>query len=386
MSDGQYSDHDMNYGRTGSDGPIIPPSSRHALKPEQVPQPPKRSDRARSQFVVFLNFMMSLVVFLALAAAGAVYFGTLKFKEPGPLTANTNVLIREGASVSEIANILELRDVISNKLVFQLGVQAYMPDDWLKAGEYEIKAGASMRDVMELLRSGKSILHSVTLAEGLTVEQIFYRLGNDSNLTGELPDTLPPEGSLQPNTYKFTRGTTRKEVIAQMSSLQQETVDQIWVRRRPGLPIETKEEFVTLASIVEKETGRADERSLVASVFLNRLERGMRLQSDPTIIYGLFGGAGKPQGRPIYKSDISRPTPYNTYVIDGLPPSPIANPGRAALEAVANPSQTNFLFFVADGTGGHVFAETLDQHNANVRRWRRIEAERAEKAENSADQ
>ncbi len=386
MSDGRYSEHDVGFGRSGAGGPIIPQSSRQALKPEEAPQPPKRSDRARSQFVVFLNFVMSLVVFLAIAAAGAVYFGSMRFKEPGPLAANTNVLIREGAGVTEIADLLERRNAISNKHIFRLGVQAYMPDDSLKAGEYEIKAGASMLEVMELLRSGKSILHSVTIAEGLTVEQIFLRLGNDPNLSGKLPETLPLEGSLRPETYKFTRGTTRTEIIEQMSASQNALVEQIWARRRPDLPINSKEEFVTLASIVEKETGRADERPLVASVFLNRLERGMRLQSDPTIIYGLFGGAGKPEGRPIYRSDINKPTPFNTYVIDGLPPTPIANPGRAALEAVANPSQTNNVYFVADGTGGHVFAETLDQHNANVRRWRRIEAERAKEKEQNADQ
>ena len=161
---------------------------------------------------------------------------------------------------------------------------------------------------------------------------------------------------------------------------------QIWARRDPGLPIKSKEEMVILASIVEKETGRADERPLVASVFLNRLERGMRLQSDPTIIYGLFGGKGKPSDRPIYRSDLDKVTPYNTYKIDGLPPTPIANPGRAALEAVAEPSQTNNFYFVADGTGGHAFAETLEQHNANVSRWRKIEADRAKQNDKATDQ
>ncbi len=386
MSDRRFSDDDIGFGRSGGNGPIIPQSARQALKPEEAPQPPKRSERARSQFVVFLNFMMSLVVFLVIAGAGAVYFGSLRFEEDGPLASNTNILIREGATVSEIANALERRNVITDARIFRLGVRAYMPDDSLKAGEYEIKAGASMHEVMDLLRSGKSILLSVTVAEGLTVNQIFRRLAENADLTGDLPDELPPEGSLRPETYKFTRGTTRQEIIDQMRASQNALVEQIWTRRRAELPIETKEEFVTLASIVEKETGRADERSLVASVFLNRLERGMRLQSDPTIIYGLFGGEGKPADRPIYRSDIDKPTPYNTYVIDGLPPTPIANPGRAALEAVANPSRTNHIFFVADGTGGHVFAETLEQHNANVRRWRKIEADRAKEKEKAADQ
>jgi len=154
-------------------------------------------------------------------------------------------------------------------------------------------------------------------------------------------------------------------------------IEQVWAKRDADLPIKTVEEFVTMASIVEKETGKDDERAHVASVFMNRLQKGMRIQSDPTIIYGLFGGDGKPADRPIYQSDLKKETPYNTYIIRGLPPGPIANPGKAALEAVANPWRTEDLYFVADGTGGHVFAKTLDEHNANVRRWRKIEAERA---------
>ena len=235
---------------------------------------------------------------------------------------------------------------------------------------------ASMHEIMELFRSGQGIQYAVTVPEGLTVYQVFQRLAGHEMLTGDLPETLPAEGSLMPNTYNFRRGTTRQEIVDQMMAAQTALVDQIWARRDEDLPIETKEEFVTLASIVEKETGRADERSRVAAVFLNRLREGMRLQSDPTILYGIFGGEGRPADRPIYRSDIDTPTEYNTYTIDGLPPGPIANPGRAALEAVANPSTTDDLYFVADGTGGHAFAETLEAHNENVARWRRIEAER----------
>lgn len=169
----------------------------------------------------------------------------------------------------------------------------------------------------------------------------------------------------------------RQEVIDRLTADQKALVESVWARRSADLPIDDINEFVTLASIVEKETGRADERSRVASVFINRLRKGMRLQSDPTIIYGIFGGEGKPADRPIYRSDIDTPTPYNTYTINGLPPGPIAIPGRASLEAVANPSKTEDLYFVADGTGGHVFAATLEEHNENVARWRRIERERA---------
>jgi UPF0755 protein len=177
-----------------------------------------------------------------------------------------------------------------------------------------------------------------------------------------------------PETYKFTRGATREQMIEQMQGAQKRAIEDIWARRAPGLPIETQEEFVTLASIVEKETGRADERPRVASVFINRLEKGMRLQSDPTVLYGLFGGKGRPPDRPIYQSDLEKQTPYNTYQVGGLPPTPIANPGRAALEAVANPSRTSDLYFVADGTGGHVFSSNLEEHNRNVARWRQIRA------------
>jgi UPF0755 protein len=230
---------------------------------------------------------------------------------------------------------------------------------------------------MSLLESGKSILYSVTLPEGLTVKQMFARLGDDPILEGELPASLPSEGSLRPDTYRFSRGTKREEVVSQMVAAQKRLIDLIWEKRDPNLPVKTVDEFVTLASIVEKETGKDDERAHVASVFINRLNKGMRLQSDPTIIYGLFGGDGKPADRPIYQSDLQKETPFNTYVIKGLPPAPIANPGRAALEAVANPWRTDDIYFVADGTGGHVFAKSLDEHNANVRRWRKIEADRA---------
>lgn len=371
-----------SFGRSaGQSGPIIPKSPTQALRPEKVPPPPKRSRRAKSQLVIFMNFVMTTIVLVIVAAVGVVFFGKSEFEKTGPLTANTNVMIAEGSGVTQIADLLERRGIISDRRVFRFATAAYMPDDTLKAGEYEIKAGASMRDVMDLLRSGKSILYSVTLAEGLSVEQMFARVAQNEVLTGDMPTELPAEGTLRPETYKFSRGTTRSEIVAQMLEAQTRLVDQIWERRDQTIPIANKNEFVTLASIVEKETGRADERTRVAAVFINRLNQGIRLQSDPTIIYGLFGGAGKPSDRPIYRSDIDKPTPYNTYVIDGLPPTPISNPGRASLEAVANPSKTNDLFFVADGTGGHAFAETLKEHNANVRRWRRIEAERKAKAE-----
>jgi len=363
---------------TGNNGPIIPKSASEALRPEKVPQPPRRSRKAKSQVVIFLNFLMTVIVCLTIAAAGTVYYAMSAYEDQGPLTSNTNFIVRNGAGIQEIASSLERNNIVSDGRVFRFMSEAYLEDnDTLKAGEYEIKAGSSMQEIMQLLKSGKSILYSVSLPEGLTVKQMFSRLSSDPVLEGDLPAQMPAEGTLRPDTYKFSRGTKRAEIVAQMAAAQKQLVDQIWEKRDPDLPIASRDEFVTLASIVEKETGIADERSRVASVFINRLEKGMRLQSDPTIIYGIFGGDGKPADRPILKSDLEKDTPYNTYMIRGLPPTPIANPGRAALEAVSNPSRTSDLYFVADGTGGHVFAATLDEHNNNVRRWRKIEAEKA---------
>ncbi len=371
---------------TARKGPIIPKSANEALRPEKVPQPPARSRKARSQVVVFLNFVMTAVVLLTVVAVGMVYYATEAYHEPGPLQTNTNFIVRNGAGIAEIAANLERGNVVSDGRIFRFVSQAYLDNDTLKAGEYEIKAHATMKEIMELLKSGRSILYSVSLPEGLTVKQMFARLLDDPVLEGDLPAGLPAEGTLRPDTYKFSRGTKRAEILQQMMTAQEKLVDQIWERRDSDLPIKTRAEFLTLASIVEKETGRADERPRVASVFINRLEKNMRLQSDPTIIYGIFGGDGKPADRPIYKSDLDRETPYNTYVIRGLPPTPIANPGRAALEAVANPSRTPDLYFVADGTGGHIFAETLDEHNANVKRWRKVEADRAAEAAKAAEE
>jgi UPF0755 protein len=358
-------------------GPIIPKSPSEALRPERVPEPPKRSKKARGQVVLFLNFIMTMAVLVCVVAVIGFYYATSTYRNPGPLQTNTNFIVRNGAGLTEIASNLERNAIISDARIFRnLTATHLSAGESLKAGEYEIKARASMRDIMELLKSGKSILYSVSFPEGLTVRQMFDRMLQDTVLEGDLPAALPTEGSLRPDTYKFSRGTKRSEIIEQMAAAQQRLVDQIWDKRDSSLPLRSKEEFVTLASIVEKETGVPDERAHVASVFLNRLGKGMRLQSDPTIIYGLFGGEGKPADRPIYQSDLKRDTPYNTYVIKGLPPTPIANPGKDALEAVANPWKTQDLYFVADGSGGHVFSATLEEHNANVKRWRKLEADK----------
>ncbi len=369
-------DHQNSEDDTARPVAVMPKSAREALKPERGAPPPRRSRQSRNQFVVFLNFIVSGVVLLTIAAGIVIYLGKLEFDGKGPAKEDTTFLVKPNSGVSTIAAQLEEHDLISDARIFRIGVQAYGDQSKLKAGEYAIKAGASMHEIMDLLKSGKSILYSLTIPEGLTVAQAFQRIANDDVLSGDMPKKMPPEGSLAADTQRFTRGTTRQEIIDKMMADQKALVSSIWEKRAPDLPLKNVNEFVTLASIVEKETGLPGERPHVASVFINRLRHHMRLQSDPTIIYGLFGGEGRPEGRPIFQSDKEKPTPYNTYTIDGLPPTPIDNPGRAALEAVANPAKTDDLYFVADGTGGHAFAATLAEHNKNVANWREIEKSR----------
>ncbi|WP_096176547.1 endolytic transglycosylase MltG [Cohaesibacter sp. ES.047] len=354
-----------------------PKGARQAIEPDTPPPPPNRSKAVRHPVVVFMNFILTVLILAVIAAGGLVYYGKQTFLEPGPLRKEKTILVSRGTGLATIAGILERQNVISNQTIFRYGVQLYQQEGALKAGEYLFSPGISMHQVMSILTSGKSILHSLTIPEGYTSYQVVEVLKTNDVLLGEIKD-VPEEGVVLPETYKFSRGTTRAEMLKRMKSSHTRAVDEIWARRAPDLPLKDKREFVTLASIVEKETGMAAERTRVAGVFVNRLNQGMRLQTDPTVVYGIFGGKGKPSGRPIFRSDLDKPTPYNTYQIDGLPPGPIANPGRAALEAVANPSRTNELFFVADGTGGHVFSETLKQHNINVKRWRAIEKQRIE--------
>jgi UPF0755 protein len=248
----------------------------------------------------------------------------------------------------------------------------------LKAGEYQFGAHASLRDVVATIVEGKVIPHQISLPEGLTSEQIVARLLQDDILTGNIME-IPREGSLLPDTYNYTRGISREQIIQRMQAAQQRLVKEVWDRHSPDLPLKTPDQLVVLASLIEKETAKPEERTRVAAVFINRLKQRMRLQSDPTIIYGLVGGKGS-LGRAIMKSEIDQPTAYNTYQIEGLPPGPIANPGRASLEAAANPARTRELYFVADGTGGHAFAETYEQHQKNVARLRSMEGDQKDPA------
>jgi UPF0755 protein len=352
--------------------PISPRSPRAALEPEQVPPPPKRSDRARNPFVVVGNAIITIVLVLMIGGGGAYFYGRQKLEAPGPLQEDKVVNIPARAGMTDIADVLQREGVIdNNRWAFIGAVFAMKARSELKPGEYQFQKNASLRDVIGTMVEGKVVQHAVTIPEGLTSEQIVGRLTDNDIFSGSVRE-IPREGTLLPETYNFPRGTTREQVIARMQQAQKRVVAEIWEHRSPDIPLKTPEQLVTLASIVEKETGRADERSRVAAVFVNRLRQKIKLQSDPTIIYGLVGGKGT-LGRPIKRSEIQQPSPYNTYVVDGLPPGPIANPGRASLEAAANPARTRDLFFVADGTGGHAFTETYDQHQKNVAKLRTME-------------
>jgi UPF0755 protein len=352
--------------------PISPRSPRAALEPEQVPPPPRRSERARNPFVVVGNAIITIILILMIGVGGGYIYGKQKIEAPGPLQEDKVVNIPARAGMTDIADILQREGVIdNNRWAFVGAVFALKARSELKPGEYLFPKSASLRDVIGTIVEGKVVQHAVTIPEGLTSEQIVARLSDNDIFSGTVRE-LPREGTLLPETYKFPRGTSREQAITRMQQAQKRVLVEIWERRSPDLPIRSPEQLVTLASIIEKETGKADERSRVAAVFVNRLRQKIKLQSDPTIIYGLVGGKGT-LGRPIKRSEIQQPSPYNTYVVDGLPPGPISNPGRASLEAAANPARTRDLFFVADGSGGHAFSDSYDQHQKNVAKLRAIE-------------
>lgn len=321
-------------------------------------------------------FIVLIVINLAvaLAAGGAVVWLLRHADATGPLQAERVVPVPRGAGTVRIAEALHETGVIEHKLTFRALAKWRGQERDLKAGEYQFTPGISLGEVLDKITAGDVVTYAVTIAEGLSVVQILDQLASEEVLSGEI-ETVPAEGSLLPETYQVLRGDTREAVITRMQLAQQELLEELWPGRAADLPFDTPREAVVLASIVEKETGVADERPRVAAVFVNRLRRGMRLESDPTIIYGVT--SGYPLGRRIRRSELDDASnPYNTYRNDGLPPTPIANPGRDAIAAVLNPPATDDLFFVADGTGGHVFARTYAEHNANVRKWRRIQEER----------
>lgn len=341
--------------------------------------PATAPEKTRGGVARLLMWLAGILVVLALMAAGAAYGGWVwinqQFVAPGPAGANETVLLPRGAGLIAIANQLEREDLVEDARLFRVMVMIDGGDRDLRAGEFAIPEAASMAEIYDILRSGQTIQYPVTAAEGLTTAMIARVVEATDVLTGEI-ERLPAEGTLLPETYLVSRGDTRQGVIDRMEAAQDALIAELWPNRAEDLPFDTPEEAIILASVVEKETGIAHERPMVASVFVNRMRRGMRLQSDPTIIYGIT--EGEPLGRGIRRSELdSTSNPYNTYQIDGLPPTPIANPGRDAIAAVLNPPEGEYYYFVADGTGGHAFASTLAEHNRNVARWRRIERERA---------
>jgi len=374
------------------------------------------------------HFAANAITFLILGlilVLGGIKWAQDAYSGPGPLADATVIEVPSGASLDRISNILRNAGAISNTYVFKTGVHMAELDTQMKFGVYEIPQGASMAQIATLLSEGSgagtrylatyglrldgvrarlqdqledaeiegtpeevaariaelvganaSIELRVAVPEGLTSWQVVEGLNAIPVLSGEI-DAVPVEGSLAPNTYSIRSGADRAALLARMAADQERILAAAWEGRAEGLPLDSPEELLILASIIEKETGVAAERERVSSVFINRLNRGMRLQTDPTVIYGITEGRGI-LGRGLRRSELDRPTPYNTYVIPALPPTPIANPGRLAIEAAANPETTDLLFFVADGTGGHAFARTLEEHNRNVAVWREIEAQRRE--------
>ena len=371
---------------------------------------------------------LTLGVVLVICVAAVVQIGKSRWAAPGPLAEATFFEVPRGASMRAVSESLEEAGIVSSAGIFRIGTDYAERSDELKFGTYEIPPGASMPEVLDIVTtSGASVYpYSVTLflraqgpeirvreqvagageavdlatyapgeetpealtallerevpitwrvsvAPGLTSWEVVEGLKRADFLTGEVD--LPAEGSLAPDTYEVARGTALAELVERMRVAQESILADAWAARAPGLPIETPEEALIMASIVEKETGVPEERRLVASVFENRLEQGMRLQTDPTVIYGVTGGEGS-LGRGLRQSELRAATPYNTYVIEGLPPTPIANPSAEAIRAALDPEDSGYLFFVADGSGGHAFAETLAEHNENVAEWRAIEAAR----------
>ena len=344
-----------------------------------------RAAARRSSGGGFFSFLFWIAVLAGAAALFGFFYFTSAIGRPGPFAEPRTFIVERGASGAGIAEKLEAEGFISDALLFRIA-NRFQGGAALQAGDYEIPANASTRQIVDLMTSGDALQHAITFPEGITIAAVMRIIQESDVLTGDMPEA-PPEGAIMPDPYHAGRGTTRQALLQQAREARDEAVNEIWAARAPNLPLATQDDLVNFAAIGERETGVASERPLVAAVFVNRLRRPMRLETDPTIIYGVClrhpdrcrdGRLVDAQGnrRTIRQSEIDMNTGYNTYRIDGLPPTPIANPGRAALEATAHPAESNALFFVADGTGGHVFASTLAEHQANVVRWREIEAQR----------
>ncbi len=319
-----------------------------------------------------LRFIFVFVLLILVLAGGILSWGYAQFTRPSQQAFDQTVVLTKGQGLKEIAAQLAKSGVISNQLVFRVGVRFGGWSRDLRAGEFRFPTGTSIRDAVAILRKGITVVRRVTIPEGLSTIRVVKILRRTEGLRGDIQQ-IPREGTLLPDTYHFSHGDERAAVLHRMVEAMSATTANLWAAREQGLPLATIQDAVILASIVEKETSLREERARVAGVFINRLRRGMRLQSDPSVVYGLTHGAG-PLGRPLRRADLKQDTPYNTYRLAGLPPAPISNPGRAALHAVLHPAAGKDLYFVADGTGGHAFAATFAEHKRNVKRWRRIKA------------
>ncbi|HEY0832786.1 MAG TPA: endolytic transglycosylase MltG [Azospirillum sp.] len=315
--------------------------------------------------------------------AAAVLWGALRVVAPGPLGEPRTVVIPRGSSLETIATTLADAGIVESPWLFLFDVKLSGAGRDLKAGEYAFTPGISADGVVSMMRQGKTVVRRLTVPEGLTSAQIVALLEKEPALTGDVGER-PKDGSLLPETYHFSFGDGRDGLLDRMRVAMEQTLADAWKRRDQDLPLRTPEEAVTLASIVEKETGVAAERARVAGVYVNRLRTGMRMQSDPTVIYALTQGSGE-LGRALTRNDLKTESPYNTYYAAGLPPGPIANPGKASILAALKPERHDYLYFVADGTGGHAFAKTLPDHNRNVARWRDVQRRQAENGESSSE-
>lgn len=337
--------------------------------------------KRRSGALAFLNALLTLVIMGIIVAGGALYWGITQYYAEGPQTEETAFLVEKGSGFNSIGTRLEERGLIDNSLLFRAGVWATAREATVLPGQYLIPAKASMADILRIITETKPQEFFLNVIPGETSWQVAQRLNDPAQSLSGDPVTVPPEGSLLAERHDFFPGDSRQSVIDAMSAKMRDEVARIWASRDPGIDdvIKSPEQMVIMASLVEKETGVETERPQVASVFVNRLKKGMRLQTDPTVIYGITEGKG-PLGRGLTRAELNAKTPYNTYQIDGLPPGPIANPGIAALEAVAKPAQTNYLYFVAKGTepsDGHLFAATYAEHRKNVALYRKAEDEAA---------
>lgn len=324
----------------------------------------------------FLGLVFAVLILGAACVAGAFMWANGQFTKPLNITEPLLYDIPQGASLHSVALDLQYRKMLDRPRIYTFATRILGMDDPIKAGEYQLTAGMSARDVLELFQSGSNFQRFVTVREGLTSYETVQLLKADGDLSGEVTE-IPAEGSLLPETYSHRRDEPRSAVIARMQAALTKVLDEAWGSRVDGLPLKTKAEALVLASIIEKETAIPSERRRVAGVFINRLRIGMLLQTDPTVIYGITGGKhedkGKgPLGRRLLRKDLKHDSPYNTYLYAGLPPAPIANAGAASIQAALNPEEHNYLYFVADGTGGHAFGKSLAEHNRNVAKWRKV--------------